>query len=475
MLGPRRVPDGSPPAQDCEWVELAANGRYAAFHERMPVGGYFWDLPATAEVRFKSHVHEQGGVYFEDVLDGSTTWTLPCLCTPTGDAPSCSKKMIRADMCVELAGLTKLATLNGRKARIVTFLEGDRLLVEVGSCWQLAVVSASGVKPLSPGQIAQVAQEGASDSAPFGSLGGPPSWVRIRKTFVEHDTNEVFYEVDRIPRTATPLQMPATSLVQSCIRGMTAGPSRAVPTLPPAEQPCSFTTASGAQEGFMIHFPWGFNDASRNWGEVLRWPLLVFLHGSGGGSFMTCYRKKQPNPGIEYALRHFVIVSPICRWKWKNPADPWVLELVEELAGAHWVDPTRIYLSGISMGGMGTWELAMRSPRRFAALAPVGAYHKTDLRSQIAAAVKHLPIYCVQATTDVTCPFAKEVELYKELQAFRARLKVDVHDTHPHERIHYAFADGPEIFQWLLSHQNPCATIPNHGACAYDVDRKSVV
>ncbi|CAE7332006.1 unnamed protein product [Symbiodinium sp. CCMP2592] len=359
--------------------------------------------------------------------------------------------------------------LNGRKARIVTFLEGDLLLVEVGSCWQLAVVSAFGVKPLSPGQIVQVPPAGASDSAPFGSMGGPPTWVMIRKAFVEHDTNEVFYEVDRIPRTAPQQQMPATSLLPSCIRGMTAGPSRAVPKLPSAEQPCSFTTASGAQEAFMIHFPWGFNDASRNWGEVVRWPLLVFLHGSGGGTFMTLCRKDLPNPGLEYAVRNFVIVCPKCRWKWKNPADPWVLELVEELAGAHWVDPTRIYLSGISMGGMGTWELAMRSPQRFAALAPVGAYHKTDLRSQIAAAVKHLPIYCVQATQDVTCPFAKEVELYKELIALRARLKVDVHETHPHERIHYAFAEGPEIFQWLLSHQNPWATIPSHGACAYDV------
>eukprot|EP00913_Durusdinium_trenchii_P013289 g12473.t1 len=63
----------------------------------------------------------------------------------------------------------------------------------------------------------------------------------------------------------------------------------------------------------------------------------------------------------------------------------------EELCKMPYVDSSKVYLTGVSMGGMGCWELTMQKPKLFAAIAPVAAYHKAYLRSQIAEALRNTP------------------------------------------------------------------------------------
>ncbi|CAJ1339694.1 unnamed protein product, partial [Effrenium voratum] len=184
-------------------------------------------------------------------------------------------------------------------------------------------------------------------------------------------------------------------------------------------------------------------------GEVAKWPLLIYLQGSGGGTFFFFCQHARHAEGARFAAEHFITVSPKCCWGWKSSPDAWVLDLVEELCKAPYVDSSRVYLTGVSMGGMGCWELAMQRPELFAAVVPVAAYHKPALRSKIAEALSSTPIFAVHSSKDKTCPPAKEKLLYAELQNFRADLRVD-ECTLAHTAMQRAFIDDSQIYEWLL-------------------------
>lgn len=107
-----------------------------------------------------------------------------------------------------------------------------------------------------------------------------------------------------------------------------------------------------------------------------KWPVILFLHGAGArGSDL----EKVKQDGIAYYLDSgnnlpFVVVSPQC------PADShWTLHvealnaLLTEVIAKYTVDENRIYLTGMSLGGAGTWMLAGAYPERFAAVAPVSS------------------------------------------------------------------------------------------------------
>jgi len=103
-----------------------------------------------------------------------------------------------------------------------------------------------------------------------------------------------------------------------------------------------------------------------------KWPLLVFLHGSGErGSDISKVKIHGPPMLVEKGKKFpFILISPQC------PTDSWwsyepVNEMIEDAEKRYQIDPKRIILTGLSMGGYGTWELAAHYPKKFAALAPL--------------------------------------------------------------------------------------------------------
>jgi len=103
-----------------------------------------------------------------------------------------------------------------------------------------------------------------------------------------------------------------------------------------------------------------------------RWPLLVHLHGAGGRSFPleTLWREGANSQQWIREDSPFIVVSPLCpENEWWQPAS--VMAVIDHLIATMRVDPDRVYLTGISMGGFGTWNTAASYPDRIAAIAPL--------------------------------------------------------------------------------------------------------
>ncbi len=103
-----------------------------------------------------------------------------------------------------------------------------------------------------------------------------------------------------------------------------------------------------------------------------RWPLILFLHGAGerGTNIWTVATHGPPKIAGSNPDFPFIVVSPQCPEGETWPDDT-VLALLDEVLRKHAVDPQRVYLTGLSMGGYGTWSLGLKYPERFAAIAPV--------------------------------------------------------------------------------------------------------
>lgn len=183
------------------------------------------------------------------------------------------------------------------------------------------------------------------------------------------------------------------------------------------EQHCLFIDESGMHRFYHMHLPIGFNLRSTETdaaGNIMpkRWPLLVYLHGHGGGTFFTISKRSLKLAGMQFAAERFVVVSPACEWGWRESPSPWIVELVKELKAVEWIDERQTYLTGCSMGGMGTWELAAAHPKLFAAVAPVAAHHKQEREAFIAYQLQDKHVLVIHSDCDDTCPRSKEQPLW---------------------------------------------------------------
>ena len=140
--------------------------------------------------------------------------------------------------------------------------------------------------------------------------------------------------------------------------------------LAPGQHPQSFERRVTVETHgrFLLYLPAGFDPSGRT-----RYPLLIFLHGSGE-SGEDLEKVKVHGPPKLVASKPdfpFIVASPQARNSIErfDPAtlDAMLDELLEQLP----IDPDRVYLTGLSMGGIWTYGWAIQHPERFAAIAPV--------------------------------------------------------------------------------------------------------
>ena len=101
-------------------------------------------------------------------------------------------------------------------------------------------------------------------------------------------------------------------------------------------------------------------------------PVMIFLHGSGErGENLDLVKKNGPPSFVENRPDFpFILVSPQCpEGTWWEIED--LQAMLEKILDKYRIDRSRIYLTGLSMGGFGTWSWACKYPDQFAAIAPV--------------------------------------------------------------------------------------------------------
>ncbi len=180
--------------------------------------------------------------------------------------------------------------------------------------------------------------------------------------------------------------------------------------------------------------------------KTQRWPLVIFLHGKGeSGDDIEKVKingiPKNINEGKKYP---FIVVSPLC------PNSHWDISflnrLLDHIIETCRVDENRIYLTGLSMGGFGTWEWACKNPERFAAIVPIcGGGKSKDVWK-----IRHLPVWAFHGGKDSIVPMKFSEEMITKLKEIGSSPKFTVYPEAGHNSWVYAY-DTEELYDWMLS------------------------
>lgn len=184
--------------------------------------------------------------------------------------------------------------------------------------------------------------------------------------------------------------------------------------------------------------------------DTNKWPLMLFLHGRGESQGpLASVKKWGPPRRLEHGERlPYIVASPQCppTESWAQPGQQALLvALLDHLVKEYHVDPDRIYLTGLSMGGFGSWRLAADHPERFAAVVPVCGGGKPEDASKL----KDLPIWVWHGVDDPTVPFRRSeemVEAIKKAGSTTIRFTGLEHIGHNSWEAAYA---SPDLYSWL--------------------------
>lgn len=196
--------------------------------------------------------------------------------------------------------------------------------------------------------------------------------------------------------------------------------------------------------GYLIAVPEGY-DAQ---GEAV--PLLLFLHGKGErGNNLNKVKAHGPPKMIERG-RDFgaIVLSPQCpgeSW-WTDELDL-LVALLDKIEDDYNIDPDRIYVTGLSMGGFGTFALAGKQPERFAAAVPICAGGTFRQAKELS----HLPMWVFHGDADKTIPVAESIRMVNIInQADGENAKLTIYPGVAHNSWDRAYSDEA-MWDWLFA------------------------
>lgn len=190
------------------------------------------------------------------------------------------------------------------------------------------------------------------------------------------------------------------------------------------------------------------------------WPVILFLHGAGergaDGLLPT-------EVGIGTAIRRHrewfpaIVVMPQCAagdvW-WSEGMMNRALRCVEAASRDYHMDPQRLYLTGLSLGGAGTWHLGARAARHFAALVPICGFVElgasSGLEAQVARELADVPTWVFHGALDDRVPVARSREMVAALRAAGGNVQYTEYPDGGHNVWDQAYAD-PALWRWLFA------------------------
>ncbi|CAN5789996.1 hypothetical protein BH10CHL1_BH10CHL1_11550 [soil metagenome] len=202
---------------------------------------------------------------------------------------------------------------------------------------------------------------------------------------------------------------------------------------------------------YLLHLPTTYGQDPNQ-----RWPLILFLHGYGeSGEDVNAVRKHGLPPIVAQQPDFpFIVVAPQCPWHtwWPELADN-LDQLLDHTIETYRVDAKRVYLTGLSMGGYGTWYLGSTRPQRFAAVAPIcgGGYWFHGFPQQVCA-LKDTPVWAFHGAKDPVVPLAASEQLVETLNTCGGDARLTIYPEATHDSWTATYAN-PELYTWFLAHE----------------------
>jgi predicted peptidase len=210
--------------------------------------------------------------------------------------------------------------------------------------------------------------------------------------------------------------------------------------MPVTEKSFETTVTRKVTLRYLLYLPEGYDAAGKPW------PLVLFLHGSGerGASLTAVTHQGLPKLAGGKSLP-FILVAPQVPEGEIWSADA-LKALLDELQAKLRIDPDRVYLTGLSMGAFGAWDLAIANPDLFAALLVIsGGGNPVEV-----CRLKSVPVWIVQGRKDDVIPVSWAEELGKRLERCAGNVKVTIYPDAGHDAWSRTYED-PAVIEWMLA------------------------
>ncbi|MBP1694015.1 MAG: phospholipase [Chloroflexi bacterium] len=203
-------------------------------------------------------------------------------------------------------------------------------------------------------------------------------------------------------------------------------------------------------QGYMLYLPEGYEANSTK-----TWPLLFFLHGAGDrGDNLNLLAKASPFMMIrEKGPLPFLIVAPLLNAAQSEFPLEYLDGVLAEAQAIYRVDPKRIYVTGLSLGGEATYRFVIQHPETFAAIAPLSAWLAADQISLLKR-IKSLPVWAIHGADDEIIPLTYGQQPADALKKLGGNIQFTVLAGHDHDTWTDTYSDSA-FYDWLLQHQKP--------------------
>ncbi len=195
---------------------------------------------------------------------------------------------------------------------------------------------------------------------------------------------------------------------------------------------------------YAVRFPENYNEGEQ-------YPILLFLHGAGTrgediNNILTHSFLRRPEKWPDFK---FIIVAPLCHKNtWFDHFET-LTRFALFIANQAYTDKNRIYLTGNSMGGYGTWQLAMSMPELFAAIAPLcggGMYWN-------AGRLANVPVWAFHGARDKSVFMEESVKMVNAVNMRGGNARLTIYPENGHNCWTDTYGN-PALYEWFLTHTN---------------------
>jgi predicted esterase len=203
-------------------------------------------------------------------------------------------------------------------------------------------------------------------------------------------------------------------------------------------------------KGYLLYLPEGYESNSEK-----TWPLLFFLHGSGDrGDNLLLLPKASPFMMIrEKGPLPFIIVAPLLSDSYLTFTNDYMDAALKEIMTNYRVDPKRIYLTGMSMGGEAAYRFALHQPDTFAAVASLCAFLDTSQNTSNQG-IEGMPVWAIHGSDDQIIPLVWGQQAAQALETAGADVRFSVLQGYDHDVWTDTYSD-PQFYKWFMQYRTP--------------------